>query len=384
MVFATSDTDSVSSASSSGSSSGNSVPIQTKQIRQWETFDNLDKQRPPLPPPRAELEQQLLEIPRENRNRSLTPVDEPIDSPSDTTNPFRNFDFEAPNQEQSTTELSFNLVESDLDRGGLRPNENGPSPFESLHLSTRAQSPFDDFSSSIGQALMDNSTKLDPLATNAMTNTGQELAKTTEEDNDKGDLILENSVGIIQPMVQPLVPTTTLAAPTQAIPTEMLRTHTNLRNDSAPTISSAVATASIGYYTSASAPNFHQLQPTNMYSTYAQYPGYYYQAYGYQNMTYTSKNLKRPSGPRAPKFAQDIPLSIPQVPLNTQRKRPPPPRPQPYSGAQVGKPQNTSDEDPMLQRLDSIGEFNPFQSLLAAEDMEAYVQRNTSNETPLV
>ncbi len=362
------DEESVSSASSS-----DPEPSSVNK-QQWETFDDLDTRQPPLLPPRTELppppppsSSTQEEV---SQNKLLT------ESTSSSNNPFRNFDYEAKDEVQTDT---FNLIETDhLDKGGARSNNN-PSPFESLHLSARPQSPFDDFSSSVAEALMDNSQ--DSSAANVLTIASQDLANIVVE-NDQ-DLILTNSAALhesspITLLPQPLIPITTTAAPTQDIATDLLRGYTR-KTSAPPTMSSTTASAyqqHSGYHASASAPTL----PVHT-GSYTHNSNPFYN--GYQQMTYSSKNLQRPSGPRSPKFAQDIPLSIPQVPLNCHKKRPPPPpRPQPYSG---GQKESLNRDDPLIQRLASIGEFNPFESLIGAGGMEAYVQQNIStNDSPLV
>ncbi len=384
------DTDSVSSASTSD----NDIPIIIKPQPQphWETFDDLDTQcpppLPPPPPPRAEL-QQSLETLETGLEQSTTPVNLLSESLG-SSNPFGDFDYEAsPDESQIQSELVFNVTESNLDNGRAGTSEvdsrNQPSPFESLHLDARPVSPFDDFSSSVAQALRDNSQIFeDPSAANALINTSLDLSTVIEED--ENNMILSNASALIETspeLPQPLIPTTTTASTTQDIATELIRSQVemNMRKGSAPVISSAIASP-YGYRESSSAPDF-QMQASGTQGTHTQNSSPFYN-YGYQHMTYTSKDLKRPAGPRSPKFAQDIPLSIPQVPLNYQKKRlPPPPKPQPYSRAQATQ-SGVNKDDPMLQRLSSIGEFNPFQSLLGDVGMEDYVKRNANKETPLV
>ncbi len=385
-----SDTDSVSSASTSD----NDIPIiiNPKPQPHWETFDDLDTQCPPPPPPREEL-QKPLETPEISLEQSTTPVNLLSESLG-SNNPFGDFDYEAsPDGPQIHSELIFNLTESNLDNGKARTGEmdqqGGPSPFESLHLGARPVSPFDDFSSSVAQALMTNSqTFEDPSAVNALINTSQDLSTVIEED--ENNLILSNASALIETqspeLPQPLIPTTTTAATTQDITTDLIRsqaeTNLHVRKGSAPGMSSAIASP-YGYNRgSSNSPNF-QMQASGIQGTHTQYSNPFYN-YGYQHMTYSSKDLKRPAGPRSPKFAQDIPLSIPQVPLNYQKKRlPPPPKPQPYSRAQATQ-SGVNKDDPLLQRLSSIGEFNPFENILGNVGMEDYVKRNTNKETPLV
>ena len=297
-----------------------------------------------------------------------------MDSPPNT-NPFLDFDYEADNAQ---SELSFNLIESDLDRG--ERSAVRPSPFESLHLSARPHSPFDDFSTSVGQALLDNSQKLDsndPSAANTLVNAGQELAKIEEEEANENGVILANSTALeSEPTLpEPLIPTTTTTSgvPTQEAITELSRSTMQVNKDAVANLSPAVASAH-GFHPSYSTPNI-QFHTSGTYPNYAPPTNPFY-TYGYQHMTYDSKHLKRPSGPRSPKFAQDIQLSFPQVPLNCQKnKRPPPPKPEPYSRPQV-KDQAVDKDDPMFQRLPSLGEFN-FDSLLEG-GMEAYVKPSNS------
>ena len=366
-----SDTDSVSSASSSDNEPNH--PAQPQQ--QWETFDDLDTHpldRPPLPPPRSDS----LDVPHEERKKSDTPVDLPVVSPQGT-NPFLNFDYEA-DETQIQSELSFNLIESDLDQGNRSDYLANSSPFESLHLSARPQSPFDDFSSSVGQALLNNSQRMnsnDPLAANTLANAGQQLAK-IEEANENG-VILANAAALdSEPKLsEPLLPTTTTtsAVPTQDALTELSRSTVLVKKDGGTNLSSAVASAHT-FHPSYSTPNFH-LHSSGTYPNYAPHTNPFYTC-GYQHLTYDSKHLKRPSGPRSPKYAQEIPLSIPQVPLNTQKnKKPPPPKPEPYSRP---RPEAKTDkDDPLMQRLPSIGEFN-FDGLLGDGGMEGYVKPSSS------
>lgn len=370
VVLPQSDDESVSSASSSDQGP---ALTDTATGQQWETFDDLDTQRPPLPPPRTELLPSIGQDDPPAAEKLLT------GSTGSSNNPFRDFDYEA--KEDGQSELNFNVIESNLDRGGARSNDIAPSPFESLHLSERPQSPFDDFSSSVAQALKDNSENTQDVSS-VLSNTSQDLSKIVEEEDN--DLILANSAALeetsptVTMLPTPLVPTTT-AAPTQDIATDLLRAPGQRKMSAPSTMSSAIANSHTAFHPSASAPVFPLQQPSS--ASYTHYSNPFYN-YGYQQMTYSSKNLPRPSGPRSPKFAQEVPLSIPQVPLNYNKKRPPPPpRPQPYSRA---RDDSANKDDPLLQRLASIGEFNPFESLLGSGGMEAYVKTSTGNDSPLV
>ena len=419
-----SDSDSIiSTTSSSGTSTDNEKVSKPKQ--QWETFEDSETQeqeikpssfsdRPPLPPPRSAL--QLISNDSHSsdslRNKSPTPVDLPIDSPPVSTNPFLEFETDA-DSAAIESELNFNTVESRLDKeGALRPSggmgesENDllrpSSPFESLHLNhpDRPASPFDDFSSSIARALLDNSQRMspdDPRAADTLANTSQDLFKTSD---DEGDFILANKAAepdtIAPESTLDLLPvTTTPGLSTQNVNTELPRSSAlvNLKNDSTATSNAH------NVHVSSSAPNLLPAQaPQNSFHTMSgnMHTNAYF--HSYRNSKYDSRQLKRPAGPRSPKFAQHIQLSFPQVPLNSQgspSKRPPP-RPQPYSGPQVtqfreqfqkGQSANNKDPmtDPMLQRLPSLGSFNPFGNLLGDGGMEAYVSGpSSSKETPIV
>ncbi len=370
VVLPQSDDESEDESVSSASSSDPEPSLVTNHQQQWETFDDLDTQQPPILPPRTELLS-----PSHTAHQERTPSN-PLTESTGSNNPFRDFDYEA--NEESQSELTFNVIESNLDKGGARTtsNNNNISPFESLDLSARAQSPFDDFSSSVAEALINNSGNTDSLS-NFLSHASQDLEKIPKENSN--DLILANSVALDESspatlLTPPLIPTTTSASPTQDLVTEMLG-HTQRKSSAPPAMSATTANAYSGFHASASAPVFPLQQNQAMYT---QYPNPFYN-FGYQQMTYSSKNIRRPAGPRSPKFAQDIPLSIPQVPLNCTKKRPPPPpRPQPYSRPQENK------DDPLMQRLPSIGEFNPFESLLGEGGMEAYVKKETSTDSPLV
>ena len=368
--------------------------------------------RPRLPPPRSAIQLSNDSHSHDSlRNNSLTPVDLPIDSPPNGGNPFLEFETDG-DPAAIESELTFNTVESSLDKEGvLRPSsgmgerENDlvrpSSPFESLHLNhpDRPVSPFDDFSSSIARTLLDSSQRLspdDPRAANTLANTSQELFKTSD---DEGDLIMVNKAAepetITPESTLDLLAMTTPGLSTQNVNTELPRSSAlvHLKNDSATTSNAH------NVHVSSSAPNLLPAQvPQN--SVHTMSGNMHTNAYfrGYQNSKYDSRQLRRPSGPRSPKFAQHIPLSFPQVPLishGSSSKRPPT-RPQPYSGAQVsqfreqfqkGHLTNKTDSlmDPMLQRLPSLGSFNPFGDLLGDGGMEAYVSGpSSSKETPIV
>lgn len=396
-IDSSSDSDSILSTTSSSGLSNNGKSHQTKQ--QWETFNDRDSQdqliqpgllseRPPIPPPRSELE--LLEHTDsyENlRNKSNTPVDLPVNSPSpENTNPFSKFETESDDVILESGSKPFNSSLFESRDNGLRQ----ASPFESLHLNhpDRPTSPFADFSSSIAKALLDKlDPDEDPQATHPIVNTSHDLCKSDEEVD---DLIMVNRSFEVDTPTQPTqysAPILSEGVATQnAMMGEQKRTSkTDLKSNSSA--SSKFNSIHISNSSPAFLPTRIPLNHSHTLLGSTSSPVY---VQGYQNSLYETRE-RRPSGPRSPNFPQVIPLTFNSRGFPSKK---PPPRPQPYSGDQATQLReqlqkrpttNNPSPDPMLQRLPSLGSFNPFKDLIGEGGMEEYVSKQGSNRSsPLV
>lgn len=430
---------SVSTASSSSIASDNRDLPPPPVDNNWEKFDEDETptitDRPPLPPPRSELEKLYTAVPTKEFS-SPSPVEFVLDSP--------------------THEVSTN-------------------PFEASE-SPRPKSPFENFSSSVAEALISNSEQKlgEDLTSASALATAKELFETIQEQPDEVDVLecLDSQVSLsVTPVLQPSItvisvseeeviishPSTTTAtgtsdsalplnpvskgvslsdptlpinpiskgmsssdptlpfnpvskgAPTSAINTTQLRTNSTTRDSRIHTNS-----------TNRRPYNSSVLRPIPQEGTFSadsianRTNPFYSGSVNAGNYPALLPISKRPSGPRSPSYVQSFPLpvgsrqsaSTSSLPMVHRRPGRPPPKPQPYSGAcpwnQQANDTNSKEGDvvvrrrsrpgsaPFLsQRLPSIGNFDPFGDLLNSEGgMTGYVLENSnasnSNAPPLV
>lgn len=265
----------------------------------WERFD--DDERPPLPPPRSEL-QHLNTYP---------------ENPSDTTiaNPALT---------------------------------NSLNPFSAEIVSGRV-SPFDDFSSSIAQTLFDNSKRRsDPFTASTLATMSMDLLKTVSEHSET------------QELPAPLIPTSSSGYPTSDLPTSLPRRR------SSPQVN-RIANLKPGdnsrQFYSGSTPNLRQTGNSS------------------PNLAHKSSA----SAGNSPTLTQKAPNenSTPkQQSDNTSRehspfKRPPPPKPQPYSGATIE--QIRSRVGSSASTLSTSNTYDPFGGLFGEGGLAAYANLGKRN-----
>lgn len=370
------DTTSSSSVSTSSSSdplscsdpqNSSADPPEIDHRHGWERFDdNEELDRPPIPPPRSELEK-LYATPTK-----LQPVELVIENPA-----------------QETT---------------LRP-----------------KSPFEDFSSSIAEALISNSEqKEDAVSASALATAGKELFETIEEEADE-ETVLESfdclvSSSAATPVLQPeatVEPASSSSAVPQLTP---MAVSTSSGPISTGSSTSDVSTTqhrtnlnSINNRARSNSMNRQHfttsiLRPIPHEGTFsadkiARNTNPFYSgsinAGKYPKLTPLSQ---RPTGPRSPSYVQNFPLpgSSGTTTSNSHRQpgRPPPPKPQPYSGECQWSQQHSSSNNVvmrhrqnsaafMVQRLPSLGEFDPFAGFLSSGTGDGFILEN-SNSSPLV
>ena len=344
----------VSTTSSSG------VNTDSNPTRAWERFDDEDDKldtiispsnRPPIPPPRSELY-----------------------------------------SEKSQSSNSLNPFESDLD--------------------SRARSPFDDsFSSSVAQTSSEKANIEESLATSTLNSASRDIFKIIEEEEQEAQL---NSSPQKSGIPEPLIPTSSAAMATTNWTTSQAR--------NPPQVSLTVGGVANPMHVSASAPNF----PLNYGIQNHHFGGYQQQQNTFNPhnpfmLDYRGVPLNnlgtRPSGPRSPKCERKWPrfVSSEQGPIvyanngaiQGGAKKLPPQKPEPYSGKmpisqtsiQQQLEQNRSElqalytsdsgtsagmedrrvSDPMLQRLPSLGAFDPFGDILGDGGLQAYINKESSS-----
>ena len=350
------------SAVSTTSSSG--VNTDSTPARAWERFDDDDEtctldltspsNRPPIPPPRSSL--------------------------------F---------SETSSSSNSLNPFESDLD--------------------SRPRSPFDDsFSSSVAQTLSEKANVEESLAARTLSHTSREILKVIEEEDEDAQ---QNGKESDTMMPKPLIPTSSSAMVTTNVTTSQAR--------NPPQVSFTIDGVTNAIPATASAPNLpsYAIHDANPFSGHNQQPQSAFHHNG-NNPFYTvdykgiplSNIGARPSGPRSPKGELRWPqftshqgtlVFTNNVAIQGGGKRPPPRKPEPYSGRmplnqtkQQQLEHNRSElqelyssdssggsrkdgkrsSDPMLQRLPSIGVFDPFGDILGEGGLKAYM----NTESPSV
>ena len=372
--------DSVSSSLSTASSSdgvndtqnflpSSRLPPTHSQQHHWERFDEEDENsiefRPPLPPPRSELEELYKSIPTKIsvEQNSATSVDLVIQN----SNPFS-------------------------------PLESEPQTYP-----PRSKSPFEDFSSSIAEALITNSENklsVDPESASTFATAGKELFE-SKEAGDEQDIfdsfssldypVSSLSASILQPTRLSCNTVTTYPSSTGSS-TNAIST-TQARIDQLHPYSSILRPIpQEGTFSAESIAN-----NTNPFFSGSVNAG------NYPALVPLSK---KPSGPRSPNYVQKFPLPIGNQVVNSNgvpRRRPerPPPKPQPYSGHyqqshseailynsnssnDVSLRRRQSTIPFMAQQLPSLGEFDPFGDLLNSEGGMALYVLDNKNPSPLV
>lgn len=378
----------MSTASSSGSDIQTSPP---SLIQGWERFDEDEVpgpdsvDRPPLPPPRSELEI-LYSTPAQPSVELI------IESPTvkTSTNPF----------EASETE--------------------GP----------RSKSPFEDFSSSIAEALLSNSEQKqaeDPVSASALATAGKELFETIEEEESAGS-VLESFDSQVSSSITPvLLPGVTTVSGSSA--SQLSSQPSTVSGGIGPVVSNPVSSGSAtsDVDTTQLRTNLHPVNPHHRSNSMIRLRNasilrpiphegtfsadsianntnpFYSGSINAGNYPQLTPLSQKPSGPRSPSYLQNFPLpgSTRSVIVNSHDRRPgrPPPKPQPYSGECQWSEAQESSSNPsnnvvirsrqnsaafMVQRLPSLGNFDPFGDFLGSDEdgMAGYVFENT-NTSPL-
>lgn len=369
----------------------------------WEKFDEVDG-APPLPPPRSELEE------------------------------FSNVRVKTP----SETKVEFVVVE------GSSPNlspQPSPNPFEPVESSPRSKSPLDDSSISIAlRGSLENLTK-DSEAASAFAKTGKEKWETFEGSN-SSLTILDSEVKVSESVatdVLPPVPTTSTTTSTPSVgtlplnntapslhrspttqtnspsvllspvssgatttETHTLQARTNLFNSphSSPHLShSRTSTLSRSHYAVSSSILRPIPQEGVVSADFITNP-FYSGSINAGDYPALIKLQNKPAGPRSPKYVQTLPLSGSPAACTAPKLQPKsqPPKPMPYSGeyshvqSMASRNQNTNNAAPsrrdsvipfMVQRLPSLGVFDPFGDLLDSEDEQSVSVDNPSDMTVL-
>lgn len=393
-------------SSSSASDAQNPPPeVDPPQINHqcdWERFDDEEAapvptsipDRPPLPPPRSELEklygsaQPKLSV----EQPSPFPVEIETDNPS--------------------------------------PLQTSLNPFEAP-VTNRPKSPFEDFSSSIAEALINNSQQKlvdDPTSASALATAGKELFEIVQEQSDKGSIELGSLDSQVSSSNTPCsVPESEQSSISQSCAPASPPSSAPLNNPfSTGLVTTNVSTAQFrtSLNPSTQNPQLHSngmsrqlnsssiLRPIPQEGTFSpdsianNINPFYSGSVNAGHYPALIPLSKKPTGPRSPSYVQNFPLpsSGKTTTSHPTQKRPgrPPPKPQPYSGEcqwnQQANHENsnstTSGCDVVqrrqasmtftTQRLPSIGEFSPFGDLLSNDGgMAGYVLEN-ANASPLV
>ena len=292
-------------------------------------------------------------------------------------------------------------------------SSNSLNPFESS-LDTRPRSPFEDsFSSSIAQTLSEKANVEESLAARNLTSMSRDIFKIVEEEEE--EVIKANEARKKTSMPEPLIPTSSAAMATTDVTTGQVR--------SPPQVSLTVGGVPHPIHASASAPALasHGVQG-NHFGGYNQQAAFVQHGNNpFSSLDYRSVPLHnigaRPSGPRSPKCERKWPhfplphegtlVYVNNVAMHGGVKKCPPQKPEPYSGkmsvaqtTQQRLEQNRSElqalylpdasssggskgedkrnSDPMLQRLPSIGAFDPFGDILGDGGLKAYLNSDES------
>lgn len=378
---------SVSTASSSSSDEQTALPPLADQQQAWEKFDDFDDElagpsssldRPPLPPPRSELER-LYNTPLQPATDQSLAIGNPTVKAS--TNPFEAPDVAPP----------------------------------------RPKSPFEDFSSSIAEALISNSEQKkteDPASATALATAGKELFETIQEEKD-GKTVLESLDSQVSntmtPFLQPDVTTASVSTPFQS----SLQTSSGIgplvNPASSGSVTSEVKTAQLRTNQQAVSTRHHSnilsrqqnaLRPIPQEGTFSadsiasNTNPFYCGSVNAGNYPQLTPLSQKPCGPRSPSYVQNFPLPSSNKPCTVSNRRSgqPPPKPQPYTGecqwSQRGDQGNTSSNGNdvalrgrqnsafMVQRLPSLGNFDPFGDFLSTEGgMTGYVFENSNTSS---
>lgn len=326
--------------------------------------------RPPLPPPRSELE-------------SL--YDMPVHPHADTS-------------------PSVELVVEGTD------TRTSTNPFEALETEvvSRPKSPFEDFGSSIAEALINNSERKqseDPVSASALASAGKELFETLQEERDY-ESVLESFDSQVSSSVTPVLqPSVTVSASEisegSTPPSSVSGSTSPLFNPaSAGSATSDVSTTllrnSLHPRHRSNSLNRQQnasiLRPIPQEGTFSadsianNTNPFYSGSINAGNYPHLTPLSQKPSGPRSPCYVQNFPLpGSRRTTVDHKRTGQPPPKPQPYSGGcqwsgndVVRTPRNSAAF--MIQRLPSLGNFDPFGDFVSTnpEGMAGYVLENTN------
>lgn len=395
---------SVSTASSSDSAEGAS-PQPPPQQHNWEKFDDEDSgplpstssQPPPLPPPRSELEQlysTVNKMPTQQRSKQSSP-------------PLVQFSVGSPSSAQTTSTNPFAAGDTS-------------NPFEPS--GSRPKSPFEDFSSSIAEALISNSEQKDKDSMSATTlaTAGKELFETIkEEEDEQSNSVLESLDSQVSVSATPVLMPSSSASLSLSDASSLSQHSASasglLQNPSSSgssthdvrtaqsRASSSSAIHSLRQFPNAASKN-SVLRPIPQEGTFSRETilsntnPFYSGSVNAGHYPALIPLSQKPSGPRSPSYRQSFPVPGPsrqtrQVnshsPSTSRRQGGPPPKPQPYSGECQWnqRPANSSNgvvqRQPSTtfspQRLPSIGSFDPFGDLLANEGgMTGYVMHNNN------
>lgn len=354
---------------------------------EWERFDeepdpNSSGDTPPLPPPRSELE--LYPAQLRDEQSSSPSVELIIESPTPlastqaSTNPFQE-------------EVSFQPEVS------------------------RSRSPIEDFSSSIAEALINNSEQKqadDPVSASALASAGKDLFETMQEESDVLESLDSQVSSSVTPVLLPTMsvsdssivsqlsgsisgdvgpPPTSSGSATSNVSTTQLRTNLHPMN-SRQRLNSMNRQQNVSILRPI--PQEGTFSPDSIASNTNPFYSGSINAGNYPQLTPLSQ---KPSGPRAPSYVQDLPLpgtsraATGSGHANHRRPEQPPPKPQPYSGECQWSHRHTSSGNGvvrrhrqnsafLVQRLPSLGEFDPFGDILNNDaGMAGYVLENANN-----
>ena len=219
--------------------------------------------------------------------------------------------------------------------GEASQSSNSLNPFES-DLDSRPRSPFDDsFSSSVAQTLSEKANIEESLAARTLTSTSRDIFKIIEEDEEQQETQKDGEV-----FPEPLIPTSSAAMATTNLTTSQAR--------NPPQISVTTGGVTNTMHISASAPNLplsYGIQ-NHHFGGYQQQHNTFNPHNPFITLDYRGVPLSnlgtRPSGPRSPKCERKWPKFVPSeqgpvvysnnVALQAGAKRPPPQKPEPYSG----------------------------------------------------
>lgn len=375
-------------SSSSGSDDHISPPSLLDDQQDWEKFDDDELtgpssslNRPPLPPPRSELDK-LYSTPA--HADQLSPTVELITTPKTSTNPF-----EAP--------------------------DVAPSP---------PKSPLQDFSSSIAEALISNSEQKeeeDPASASTLATAGREIIQEEKDEESVLESLDSQVSSSVTPFLQPSA--TSVSIGDISAPSPCSTPPSSIYGGAGPLVdpvSSGSVTSEV--HTAQARTNLHPVNPRHRSNSFSRQQNalrpipqegtfsadsianntnpFYSGSVNAGNYPQLTPLSQKPSGPRSPSYVQNFPLpGSSRAPAVHRQSGQPPPKPQPYSGEcqrnQQRDQENASNHgnDAILrqrqnsaafivQRLPSLGNFDPFGDFLSTEGMTGYVFEN-NNTSPL-